>query len=118
MKKDKTPSNARPLDKARVLELFATNPGATKRDLAKLLGLKGSDRIVLKRILKELEADGAIEGRQKQGFVKRGELPEVGLIEITGLDDDGEMLARPLNWESNEEPPQIYVTPPKDGGAF
>ncbi len=92
-----------------MLELFATNPGATKRDLAKLLGLKGSDRIVLKRILKELEAEGAIAGRQKQGFVKRGELPEVGLIEITGLDDDGEMLARPLNWESNEEPPQIYV---------
>lgn len=117
MKKDKTPTNTRALDKARVLELFATNPGATKRDLAKLLGLKGSDRIVLKRILKELEAEGAIAGRQKQGFVKRGELPEVGLIEITGLDDDGEMLARPLNWESNEEPPQIYVTPPKDGGA-
>ena len=117
MKKDKTPTNTRALDKARVLELFATNPGATKRDLAKLLGLKGSDRIVLKQILKELEAEGAIAGRQKQGFVKRGELPEVGLIEIAGLDDDGEMLARPLNWESNEEPPQIYVTPPKDGGA-
>lgn len=117
MKKSKTPTNARALDKARVLELFATNPGATKRDLAKLLGLKGSDRIVLKRILKELEADGAIEGRRKQGFVKRGELPEVGLIEITGLDEGGEMLAKPLNWNSNEEPPQIYVTPPKEGGA-
>jgi len=26
-----------------------------------------------------------------------------------------EMLARPLNWESNEEPPQIHVTPPKEG---
>ena len=44
------------LDKARVLELLAENPGATKRDLARLLGLKGSDRILLKRILKELEA--------------------------------------------------------------
>ena len=117
MKKDKTPTNTRAPDKARVLELFATNPGATKRDLAKLLGLKGSDRIVLKRILKELEAEGAIEGRRKQGFVRRGELPEIGLIEITGLDEDGEMLAKPLNWDSNEEPPQIYVTPSKNGGA-
>ena len=90
MKKDRNPTNTRALDKARVLELLAENPQSNKRDLAKLLGLKGSDRIVLKRILKELEADGAIEGRTKQGFVKRGELPEIGIIEITGNDEDGE----------------------------
>jgi len=117
LKKDKTPTNTRVLDKARVLELLATKAGANKRDLARLLGLKGSDRIVLKRILKELEADGAIAGRQKQGFVKRGELPEVGIVEITGVDEDGEVLARPLAWESNETPPAIYVLPPKDGSA-
>lgn len=117
MKKDKKPTNTRVLDKARVLELLAQSPQANKRDLARQLGLKGSDRIQLKRILKELEADGLIEGRQKTGYVKRGELPEMALIEITGVDDDGEVLARPLNWASNEEPPQIYVMPPKDGGA-
>jgi ribonuclease R len=117
LKKDKTPTNTRALDKARVLELLATNAGANKRDLAKLLGLKGSDRIVLKRILKELEADGAIEGRQKKGFLKRGELPDIGIIEITGQDEDGETLARPLAWDSNEEPPAIYVLPLKDGAA-
>ena len=48
------------LDKARLLALLAEHPGATKRDLAKLTGLKGSDRIVLKRLLRELEAEGAI----------------------------------------------------------
>jgi ribonuclease R len=105
------------LDKARVLELLAENAGANKRDLAKILGLKGSDRIQLKRILKELEAEGAIEGRQKKGFVKRGELPDVGIVEVTGVDEDGELLARPLAWDSNEEPPRVYVIPPKDGGA-
>jgi ribonuclease R len=117
LKKDKKPSNTGPLDKGRVLELLATHAGVNKRDLAKLLGLKGSDRIHLKRILKELEAEGAIAGRQKQGFVKRGELPDVGIIEITGVDGDGEVLAKPLAWDSNEEPPTIYVTPPKDGSA-
>ena len=115
MKKDKRPQNTPALEKARVLELLAA--GANKRDLAKKLGLKGSDRILLKRILKELQAEGAIEGSPKKGFTRRGELPETGLIEVTGLDDDGEMLARPLNWESNDEPPRIYVTPPKDGGS-
>ena len=49
-----------------MLELLAANAGANKRDLARMLGLKGSDRIHLKRILKELEAEGAIEGRAKK----------------------------------------------------
>jgi len=115
LKKDKRPQNTPALDKARVLELLAQ--GANKRDLAKKLGLKGSDRIHLKRLLKELQAEGAIEGSPRKGFTKRGELPEAGLIEVTGLDSDGEMLARPLNWNGNEEPPQIYVIPPKDGAA-
>ena len=84
-----------------MLELLAEKPQANKRDLAKLLGLKGSDRIHLKRILKELEAEGAIAGRQKTGYVKRGELPDVGIVEITGVDEGGEVLARPLAWDSN-----------------
>jgi ribonuclease R len=100
-----------------VLELLAQNAGANKRDLARLLGLKGSDRIHLKRILKELEAEGAIDGRKKTGFTKHGELPDVGLIEVSGVDEDGEVLAKPLNWDSNEDPPVIYVIPPKDGTA-
>jgi len=117
LKNENRPKNAPAIDKARVLELLAENAGANKRDLARILGLKGSDRIQLKRILKELESDGAIAGRQKQGFVKRGELPEVGIIEITGVDADGETLARALAWDSNEAPPTIYLIPPKDGGA-
>ena len=105
------------LDKARLLALLAEHPGATKRDLAKLIGLKGSDRITLKRLLRELEAEGAVAGRAKRGLTKTGELPEMALIEITGTDSDGEVLARPLNWESDSLPPLIYVMPPKDGNA-
>ena len=113
--KNRTPRNTPALDKARVLELLAG--GANKRDLAKKLGLKGSDRILLKRILKDLQADGTIDGNPKRGFTKRGELPEVGIVEVTGSDADGETLARPLAWDSDEVPPTIYLIPPKDGGA-
>jgi ribonuclease R len=111
-------TNAPPLDKARLLALLAEHPGATKRDLARLTGLKGSDRIVLKRLLRELEAEGAIDGKAKRGLTKAGELPEIAVLEITGIDADGELLARPLSWESNSEPPSIHVAPPKDGAAL
>ena len=99
MKQNKTRNNTQALDKARVLELLASNPGANKRDLAKLLGLKGSDRITLKRVLKELEQDGAIEGTKKRGLTKRGELPDITVIEITGTGSDGELELKfiPLN---------------------
>ena len=88
------------LDKARLLALIAEHPGANKRDLARLAGLKGSDRILLKHLLKDLETEGAIAGRPKSGFTRHGELPEMSVLEITGTDSDGELLARPLNWES------------------
>ena len=114
----KIPANAPKLDKDRLLALLAENPGATKRDLARLTGLKGSDRILLKRLLRDLEKEGAIAGRSRQGFAKRGELPEMTVIEITGVDADGELLARPLNWDSNDEPPVLHVMPPKEGRAL
>ena len=36
---------------------------------------------------------------------------------VAGVDADGETLARPLAWDSNETPPTIYLIPPKDGAA-
>jgi len=69
LKKEKRPQNTPAIDKARVLELLAENAGANKRDLARILGLKGSDRIQLKRILKELEAERLLEEVQyDEGF--------------------------------------------------
>ena len=50
-------ANAPPLDKARLLALLAEHPGATKRDLAKLTGLKGSDRIVLSSALADIPSE-------------------------------------------------------------
>lgn len=117
MKKDKRPQHAPALDKARVLALLGEHVGATKRDLVRLLGLKGSDRILLKRILKDLEADGAIEGHRKSGLTKPGQLPEVVLIEVSGVDRQGELLGKPINWDDSQEAPEIYIHAPKVGIA-
>ena len=100
-----------------MLEALASEPGGTKRDIARMLGVKGSDRIALKRILKELEEDGAVSGNRKRGYVGPGVLPEVAVLEITGQDMDGELLARPQQWDSNEEPPRIVVLPGRDADA-
>jgi ribonuclease R len=100
-----------------VLEALASEPGATKRDLARMLSVKGSDRITLKRILKELDQEGVVTGSRKRGYERPGTLPDVTVLEITGQDMDGELLARPQRWESNEEPPKIVVMPGRDAEA-
>jgi ribonuclease R len=111
--KSRRPEN-KSLDKARVLEALATEPHATKRDIARKLGVKGSERIALKRILKELEDEGALTRGPKQSYAPPGTLPEVAVLEITGQDPDGELLARPQHWDKPDAPPQIVVLPGRE----
>ena len=106
--KDKN-RTASPIDRQRVLDALRADAGATKRDLARALSIKGADRIALKRILKELEAEGLLKGSRRKGYTRPGALAEIAVLEITGQDPDGELLARPQRWDSNEEPPQIVV---------
>jgi ribonuclease R len=114
----KRPDNApKPLDRERVLEALAKEPHGTKRDIARALGVKGNDRIQLKRILKELEQDGTITRTGKRAYAKPGALPEVAVLEITGQDPDGELLARPARWDGEEEPPKIFVILGRDAEA-
>ncbi|HWA29987.1 MAG TPA: ribonuclease R [Rhizomicrobium sp.] len=122
MKKKKHPDRSQlPLDKARVLEALAKNPHSTKRDIARTLGVKGNARIHLKKILKDLESEGALLRGPRKTFEKPGALPEVTVLEITGQDPDGELLARPARWDHDGEPPKIIVVPGRDderGGAL
>ncbi len=102
------------LDKSRVLEALAANPGGTKRDLARALHVSGNERIALKRILKELEAEGTVARGRKRSYERPGILPEVTVLELIGQDPDGELLARPQRWERGEEPPQIVIVPGRE----
>jgi ribonuclease R len=113
----RTDGDAPPLDKARVLEALAKEPKGSKRDLARALHVKGSERVTLKRILKELESEGTIARDARRRYATAGDLPDVGVLEITGQDPDGDLLARPQRWEENEPPPRIIVVPGRDSDA-
>ncbi|HEY8032193.1 MAG TPA: ribonuclease R, partial [Methylocella sp.] len=70
-----------------------------KREIARAFNVKGPARIALKRILKDLEADGAIERRRKS-LHKPGLLPGVVLAEMIARDRDGDLLAAPAEWNT------------------
>ncbi|MGA7385942.1 MAG: ribonuclease R [Methylocella sp.] len=80
-----------------------------KREIARAFNVKGPARIALKRMLKDLEADGAIERRRKS-LHKPGLLKGVVLADIIARDRDGDLLAAPAEWDMGQGPaPQILV---------
>ena len=98
---------ARIPSKDEILAWVAEHPEATaKRDIAKAFGIKGAERIELKRLLKELEADGKLERRRKS-YAGSGKLPPVSVLEITSETEDGELLARPLEWQGDGDAPLV-----------
>jgi len=93
-----------------ILNWISDNPTKTaKRDIAKAFGIKGAARIDLKRVLKEMEADGLLSKR-RSSYRYAEKLPPVSVLEITGPDADGDILARPLEWNGKTQPPTILMS--------
>lgn len=102
--------------KQEVLDFIRSQPGHVgKRELARAFNLKGADKIMLKALLKELEGEGAVQRGAKRSFARPGALPEVSVVEITGADTDGELLARLVAWDQDGRPPRIYMAPWRKG---
>jgi ribonuclease R len=100
-------------------EAGQNNSKIGKREIARAFGIKGADRIVLKRVLKELEAEGAIE-RHRKVLHRSGTLPSVVLADITTRDKDGDFIAVPVEWDAEHGPvPKIILMPTRQrpGGA-
>ena len=70
------------------------------REIARAFGAKNADRAELKRMLRDLTEGGHIERRRKR-LHRAGTLPPVVLADITGRDSDGELLARPTEWDED-----------------
>ncbi|MEH6720872.1 MAG: ribonuclease R [Aurantimonas endophytica] len=112
-------ADARPeLTREAVLRFIAENPGhASKRDIAKAFGIKGDDRLFLKNLLSDLQAEGVLAGGRKR-FITPGALPSIAVLEIRGRDEDGGLLAEPVTWDEAQdgERPRIAVIQQRDKG--
>jgi ribonuclease R len=84
------------------------------REIARAFGAKNADRAALNRMLRELTEEGEIDRRRKR-LHHSGTLPPVVLADVTGRDADGELLARPTEWDeqAHGEAPVIRVVTPR-----
>jgi len=100
---------ARLPNKEQILEWISENPTQTaKRDIARAFGIKGAARIDLKRMLKELEAEGHLQKRKKT-YRDPDKLPPVSVLQVLAPDADGDLFARPLEWTGEGAEPKVLM---------
>ena len=106
-KKDFTPG----LPSKEQLKKFIHDSGKplSKREIARAFDVKGQDSVSLRRLLREMAEEGGVAKDARKIYKAIDELPETALIEITGLDPDGEMRAKPADWQGRGKAPVIYV---------
>ena len=104
--------------KDQIRQWISDNPGLmAKRDIAKAFGIKGDGKIELKRLLKELESDGALV-RKRRSYREADKLPPVSILTILGPDAQGDLFAAPTEWSGDDTSPRILFIPRKGDEAL
>ncbi|WP_315784511.1 MULTISPECIES: ribonuclease R [unclassified Bradyrhizobium] len=102
-----------------IVAFIRANPGKVgTKDIARAFGLKNADRVALKQLLRELVADGTVKKSGRKKVVETATLPATLVADITGRDSDGELIAKPAEWDEAEqsEPPRIRIHTPRHAG--
>src|ERR1700679_3488665 len=85
----------------------------TKRDIARAFGVTGEAKSELKLLIKDLQAEGAVAHGRKALTVE-GRLPSLVVADITERGREGELIAKPVEWDSDDPAPRIFVRRPRE----
>ncbi|HTI85353.1 MAG TPA: ribonuclease R [Alphaproteobacteria bacterium] len=105
-----------PLDPDSVVRFLSAHGPSDRRAIARGLGARDAQRSELRMLLRSLVADGRVTLVKGRRYSVGGALKPVQVLEIVGPDTDGELLAKPTDWDGPGDPPPIYVAPPRDEG--
>jgi ribonuclease R len=99
-----------------IIEFIKTSPTKVgKREIARAFGVRGPQRMEFNRLLASMTEDGMLSGDRKS-LRKKGGLPPVTILEVTGRDADGDLIAKPDVWEEKGERPEVLIAPRKARG--
>ncbi len=77
---------------------------AGKREIAREFGLKGSEKIALKALLRDMTDEGLVDLAPGRTFHKMGGVPRVTVLKIIEIDGN-QPIAVPEHWEGEGIPP-------------
>jgi ribonuclease R len=93
-----------------ILDFIATSDQpAGKREIAKAFGLRGQDKIDLKRLLNDMADEGLIDHSRGRAFHQAGGVPRVTVLRVSQVDDSGNVFAVPEQWHAETPPPRLRV---------
>jgi ribonuclease R len=98
-------------DRETLLTYIREHGEPNKAAMANAFGLKGADRRALREMLNALEADGTLGKRGRRGFAEAGALPEVGVVDVTERDPDGDLLVKLVK---GDDAPLVPLAPGGD----
>jgi ribonuclease R len=101
-----------------VLSYLEKNPShGAKRDIARGLDVATEHRPELRRILNELEAEGALVRTAKRAFQPAEMPPPTGIVKFERIDKDGELIGRAMGRDGPFGPDIFYQgsSGPKQG---
>jgi ribonuclease R len=87
------------------------------RDVARAFSVGPDDKKGLRGILKSLEVSGDAERAGRKTYTEAGRLPENAMVEVTGIDRNGEAIARPVVWDGPGRAPVIFMAAEAKGQA-
>ncbi len=87
------------------------------RDIIRAFSVAPEDRKAMRGIVKSLEAEGHAERAGRKRYMEAGRLPENALVEVTGIDRDGEAIAKPVLWDGPGRSPVVFMQPERKGTA-
>ncbi len=94
--------------------LNAQSKPISKRELNRAFGTHGDTRTYMKNAVKELKKKGLIHTERGGKTISLpNALPERLIVEVTGLDSMGDLIARPFEWLADIPVPQIIITKDK-----
>ena len=110
IKISKAPKKGLPSEAA-LSEFIQTSPSIVgKREIARAFGLTGAAKIGLKTMLRQLEQDGKL-AKSRRKLVDTSTLPPITVIEVTGIDGQGETFGEPVEWDERVagKPPLVLI---------
>ncbi|PKQ00735.1 MAG: ribonuclease R [Alphaproteobacteria bacterium HGW-Alphaproteobacteria-13] len=101
-----------------ILRFIEDSPGAIgKREIAKHFALRGTDKIALKALLKDMTDEGLVDMAPGRAFHKHGGLPRVTVLRVAAVEGDA-VWAVPERWEGSGPPPRLRVMEKGRRGAL
>jgi ribonuclease R len=108
----RTPRLQEPPTREMVLSYLETHPShGARRDIARGLNIAAEHRPELRRILNELEAEGALVRTAKRAFQPIEAPPPTGIVGFERIDSDGELIGRAIGRDGPFGPDILYTGP-------